>query len=388
MVLMCDEKVVYLGEYDVKAFDKQELIERGEQKLLWQTKRLQDPIKKLLAGKDYVFGITSSHLIRVHKEDGQLEEFPVEDVQDIALSLNEGYILTKTDLYRFSTEKPGKFANVGAPAKLERPFVCISLSKDYIYIASKEFIYRLSKEGGLLDEKAFSGTLALLATEEGPVAVKESGEVVFFDHQLESISSCSYQGEFMKAEYNCYHLYLLSTEGLFIFSKLGRLVASIKDSKYITFTEGLNHVYLLKETGLEAASKADLFGEDYQNIDLVTLSAIVLGALHLYSQETGKKLEIHEKLGYIDVRVDGKSLDIYSVTYCLSKYFPELFVYCANPGYYEAIREFAAEFNLISEEGGKIHLNESLLKLLEERHSTFLTFKDDIVKTVGSCQGK
>lgn len=389
MYLLCDEKHVYVfSDYRVEAYDKLALVNSEEKNLLWKSEKLKENLNKLVNSKDHIYGIGKNLLVKVSKTDGSTEWLTFnEDLVDIFCTYGDLYLLSKTSLFRMPIDK---FAHAGVKRLsvsdlMEKPFLCFCASDEHIYLASTNYLYMVERNGGKRVEKALTDVCILLISEEGPIAIKSDGKILNMDEGLQVVSSGEFDGEPIKAEYNVYHTFLLTSTGLHVFGTAGNRIAHISDSKYISFAEGLNHIYLYKEDGLHVASKIDLLGDNYQNVDLATVSAILFASLMLFEKEKGSKVSIKERHGFLDIRVDGKAINMEKLVFRLSKYFPEVFILFSNIGYYKSLLEFGMRFELIKREADSLILNEDTLNHLVKKHSAFETFHKDIVSLVSSC---
>jgi hypothetical protein len=389
MYLLCDEKRVYVStNYRVEAYDKPTLVNSEEKHLLWKSEKLKENLNKLVNAKDYIYGIGKNLLVRVGKTDGSTEELVFnEDLVDIFCTYSDLYLLSKTSLFRMPIDKftHAEIKRLSVSDLMEKPFSCFCASDEYIYLASKSYLYKIGRNGEKKAEKALTDVRILLISEEGPIAIKGNGNVLNMDEGIQVVSSGEFDGEPIKAEYNVYHTFLLTSTGLHVFGTAGNRIAHISDSKYISFAEGLNHLYLYKEDGLHVASKMDILGDNYQNVDLATVSAILWASLMLFEKEKGAKVSVKERHGFLDMRVDETAINMEKLVFKLSKYFPDVFVLFSNIGYYESLLEFATRFELIKREDDNLILNEDMLNHLVKKHSAFETFRKDIVSLVSSC---
>jgi hypothetical protein len=389
MYLLCDEKRVYVStNYRVEAYDKPTLVNSEEKHLLWKSEKLKENLNKLVNAKEYIYGIGKNLLVRVGKTDGSTEELVFnEDLVDIFCTYSDLYFLSKTSLFRMPIDKftHAEIKRLSVSDLMEKPFSCFCASDEYIYLASKSYLYKMGRNGEKKAEKALTDVRILLISEEGPIAIKGNGNVLNMDEGIQVVSSGEFDGEPIKAEYNVYHTFLLTSTGLHVFGTAGNRIAHISDSKYISFAEGLNHLYLYKEDGLHVASKMDILGDNYQNVDLTTVSAILWASLMLFEKEKGAKVSVKERHGFLDMRVDETAINMEKLVFKLSKYFPDVFVLFSNIGYYESLLEFATRFELIKREDDNLILNEDMLNHLVKKHSAFETFRKDIVSLVSSC---
>jgi hypothetical protein len=389
MYLLCDEKRVYVStNYRVEAYDKPTLVNSEEKHLLWKSEKLKENLNKLVNAKDYIYGIGKNLLVRVGKTDGSTEELVFnEDLVDIFCTYSDLYLLSKTSLFRMPIDKftHAEIKRLSVSDLMEKPFSCFCASDEYIYLASKSYLYKMGRNGEKKAEKALTDVRILLISEEGPIAIKGNGNVLNMDEGIQVVSSGEFDGEPIKAEYNVYHTFLLTSTGLHVFGTAGNRIAHISDSKYISFAEGLNHLYLYKEDGLHVASKMDILGDNYQNVDLATVSAILWASLMLFEKEKGAKVSVKERHGFLDMRVDETAINMEKLVFKLSKYFPDVFVLFSNIGYYESLLEFATRFEIIKREDDNLILNEDMLNHLVKKHSAFETFRKDIVSLVSSC---
>jgi hypothetical protein len=389
MYLLCDEKRVYVStNYRVEAYDKPTLVNSEEKHLLWKSEKLKENLNKLVNAKDYIYGIGKNLLVRVGKTDGSTEELVFnEDLVDIFCTYSDLYLLSKTSLFRMPIDKftHAEIKRLSVSDLMEKPFSCFCASDEYIYLASKSYLYKMGRNGEKKAEKALTDVRILLISEEGPIAIKGNGNVLNMDEGIQVVSSGEFDGEPIKAEYNVYHTFLLTSTGLHVFGTAGNRIAHISDSKYISFAEGLNHLYLYKEDGLHVASKMDILGDNYQNVDLATVSAILWASLMLFEKEKGAKVSVKERHGFLDMRVDETAINMEKLVFRLSKYFPDVFVLFSNIGYYESLLEFGTRFELIKREDDNLILNEDMLNHLVKKHSAFETFRKDIVSLVSSC---
>jgi len=389
MYLLCDEKRVYVStNYRVEAYDKPTLVNSEEKHLLWKSEKLKENLNKLVNAKEYIYGIGKNLLVRVGKTDGSTEELVFnEDLVDIFCTYSDLYLLSKTSLFRMPIDKftHAEIKRLSVSDLMEKPFSCFCASDEYIYLASKSYLYKIGRNGEKKAEKALTDVRILLISEEGPIAIKGNGNVLNMDEGIQVVSSGEFDGEPIKAEYNVYHTFLLTSTGLHVFGTAGNRIAHISDSKYISFAEGLNHIYLYKEDGLHVASKMDILGDNYQNVDLATVSAILWASLMLFEKEKGAKVSVKERHGFLDMRVDETAINMEKLVFKLSKYFPDVFVLFSNIGYYESLLEFATRFELIKREDDNLILNEDMLNHLVKKHSAFETFRKDIVSLVSSC---
>jgi hypothetical protein len=389
MYLLCDEKRVYVStNYRVEAYDKPTLVNSEEKHLLWKSEKLKENLNKLVNAKEYIYGIGKNLLVRVGKTDESTEELVFnEDLVDIFCTYSDLYLLSKTSLFRMPIDKftHAEIKRLSVSDLMEKPFSCFCASDEYIYLASKSYLYKIGRNGEKKAEKALTDVRILLISEEGPIAIKGNGNVLNMDEGIQVVSSGEFDGEPIKAEYNVYHTFLLTSTGLHVFGTAGNRIAHISDSKYISFAEGLNHLYLYKEDGLHVASKMDILGDNYQNVDLTTVSAILWASLMLFEKEKGAKVSVKERHGFLDMRVDETAINMEKLVFKLSKYFPDVFVLFSNIGYYESLLEFATRFELIKREDDNLILNEDMLNHLVKKHSAFETFRKDIVSLVSSC---
>jgi hypothetical protein len=389
MYLLCDEKRVYVStNYRVEAYDKPTLVNSEEKHLLWKSEKLKENLNKLVNAKEYIYGIGKNLLVRVGKTDGSTEELVFnEDLVDIFCTYSDLYFLSKTSLFRMPIDKftHAEIKRLSVSDLMEKPFSCFCASDEYIYLASKSYLYKMGRNGEKKAEKALTDVRILLISEEGPIAIKGNGNVLNMDEGIQVVSSGEFDGEPIKAEYNVYHTFLLTSTGLHVFGTAGNRIAHISDSKYISFAEGLNHLYLYKEDGLHVASKMDILGDNYQNVDLATVSAILWASLMLFEKEKGAQVSVKERHGFLDMRVDETAINMEKLVFKLSKYFPDVFVLFSNIGYYESLLEFATRFELIKREDDNLILNEDMLNHLVKKHSAFETFRKDIVSLVSSC---
>ncbi|MFN3814127.1 MAG: hypothetical protein ACK4SM_05850 [Aquificaceae bacterium] len=388
MYMICDDKRVYVSEnYRVSAYDKEDLVNAEKKSLVWKTFKLYVNLKKLINTKDYLYGIGEDRMVRIDKTDGHAEDLSLEDhLIDVAGGHRDLYLLTKTALYRMSIERFSlpEIKRLAVSDTMDKPLRALCLSDENIYVASRSYVYKLDRDGKKLLEKALTDIHTLLISEDGPVGIREDGKVLNLDESLEVSSTGEFDGRPIKAEYSIYQTYLLTEEGLHIFGKTGKRIAHVENG-YLSFSEGLNHVYLYKEDGLEAASKADILGDTYQKVDLTTVCAVVFASMMAFEREKGKKVSMKKRKGYMDVRVDDLSLDLERLTYRLSRYFPEVFILFSNPGYYESMIEFGEKFELVKGEDEHLHLNYHMLNHLVEKHSAFKTFKEGIISTLETC---
>ncbi len=374
--------------YRVEAYDKPTLVNSEEKHLLWKSEKLKENLNKLVNAKEYIYGIGKNLLVRVGKTDGSTEELVFnEDLVDIFCTYSDLYFLSKTSLFRMPIDKftHAEIKRLSVSDLMEKPFSCFCASDEYIYLASKSYLYKMGRNGEKKAEKALTDVRILLISEEGPIAIKGNGNVLNMDEGIQVVSSGEFDGEPIKAEYNVYHTFLLTSTGLHVFGTAGNRIAHISDSKYISFAEGLNHLYLYKEDGLHVASKMDILGDNYQNVDLTTVSAILWASLMLFEKEKGAKVSVKERHGFLDMRVDETAINMEKLVFKLSKYFPDVFVLFSNIGYYESLLEFATRFELIKREDDNLILNEDMLNHLVKKHSAFETFRKDIVSLVSSC---
>lgn len=389
MYVLCDEKRVFLHtDYRVEAYDKEALVKGEKMKLLWKSEKLSKNLGKLVNAKDHLYGIGADLVAKISKVDGTVETFTLpEDLIDLFCTYSGIYLLGKTGLFRMPLERfsPAEIKRSPVSHLMEKPFSCLCASDDSIYVASRSQIYRIDKEGGKVNEKALTEVCMMLISEEGPIAIRKDGKILNMDENMEVLSTGEFDGEPIKAEYNVHHTFLLTSTGLHIFGKTGGRIAHISDSKYLSFSEGLNHVYLYKENGFEVASKADILGDNYQKVDLATVSAIVFTSLMLFEREKGVKVNIRERYGLLDIRVDDQSIQVEKLFFRLSKYFPEVFILFSNSGYYESLMEFGQRFELIKKQERNITLNRDLLDHLLRKHSAFEAFREDIIHLVSSC---
>ncbi len=388
MYMVCDDKRVYVSkDYRVSAYDKEDLVNAEKQSLVWKTSKLNVDLKKLINTKDYLYGIGEDRIVRVDKANGHADDLSLEDhLVDMAGGHRDLYLLTKTALYRMSIERFSlpEIKRFAVSDTMDKPFRSLCLSDENIYVASRSYVYKLDRDGEKLLEKAFTDIHTLLMSEDGPVGIREDGKLLNLDESLEVSSIGEFDGKSIKAEYSIYQTYLLTQEGLHIFGKTGKRIAHVENG-YLSFSEGLNHIYLYKEGGLEAASKADILGDNYQKVDLTTVCAVIFASMMTFERERGEKVIMKKRKGFMDVKVNDLSLDLEKLIYRLSKYFPEVFILFSNPGYYESILEFGKKFELVKEEDECLHLNYYMLNHLVEKHSAFRTFKEDIISILETC---
>lgn len=385
MELYCDGERVYVSRnYRVEGLSKKELLESSKQEVIWQSNKLSETPRILRSTRYHLLGAGGSRLIRMDRRNGESVELEVgNEIKDVASDLRNVFFLTAEGIYRVPAERFADAEIFRMPVSdlLEKPLKSLALVGKNLYILGGNFLYKANKDGELISQKALSDSLKVLPDYDGCVVIR-NGEVIYFTEDLDVLSSGSFEGEFVKAEHGAYHTFLLTDRSFGVYGKTGKRYAHVEDAHYISFTEGLNHVYFLDRNGTVSHSgKKDLLGDNFQEIDLTTLVAIVMASL-LLLERRGKDVLIKEEKGYIDVQIEGKPVSVEDITLALSKYFPEVFYIYINPGYYEEIEPFAQRFDLFKVVGKDIRLNSELLERLIQMHSGFATFEEDIVRSL------
>ncbi len=383
MELYCDGDRVYMARnYRIEGFSKKDLLERAEAVVVWQSEKLSDTPKKLVNTRFYLVGAGGSKLFRIDRRNGSKVEIDAgAEIIDITSNLREVYFATPEGIYRVPAERcvEAEIKRLSISDLLDKPVKSLDLLGDHLFVIAGNFLYKLTKEGEMLYQKAFAEGIKVLSDYEGCVAVKR-GEIVYFTEELEVLSNGAYEGEYVKVEHGAYNTFLLSDKSFSVFGKTGKRYAHVEDAHYESFTEGLNHIYFFdKEGKLSFSGKKDLLGDNFQEIDLTTLIAIIMASLMLL-EEKGNRVALKEEKGFIDLHINHKPVDVEKVILTLSRYFPEVFYLYKNPGYYDQIDTFAERFDLFKVEGKELRLNTLLLERLIQMHSTFKVFSEDIVR--------
>ncbi|MDQ7081977.1 MAG: hypothetical protein Q9N34_02510, partial [Aquificota bacterium] len=76
---------------------------------------------------------------------------------------------------------------------LEMPIKSIAILGGDLYVLSQSFLYRLTREGEKVAEKAIADGFKLLTDYEGPVVITKKN-VIYFTRDMEVLSSGSYEG--------------------------------------------------------------------------------------------------------------------------------------------------------------------------------------------------
>lgn len=386
MELYCDGERVFISkDYRVEGVSKKEFIESSITEVVWQSAKLSETPKRLANTRYHLIGAGGSRLIRMDRRNGETVEVDVgNEVKDIDTDLREVFLNTSEGIYRIPAERFVESEMVRLPVSdvIEKPIRSVAILGGDLYVLSRSFLYRLTREGEKVAEKAIADGLKLLTDYEGPVVITEK-DVVYFTRDMEVLSSGSYDGSFLKAEHSAYNTFLLSDRSFSVFGKTGKRYAHVENAHYSSFTEGLNHIYYYDEAenSLSLGGKKDLLGDNFQEIDLTTLVAIPMASLML-AERNGAEVLIREEKGFIDVHINGEHVPIEEVILFLSKYFPEVFYLYKNPGYYDEIERFAERFDLFKVVGKDVMLNTDLLERLIGMHSSFRTFGEDIAKGI------
>jgi len=386
MELCCDSERVFISrEYRVEGFSKRDLLERGELKTVWRSEKLSETPFRLVNTRGYLIGAGGTKLIRMDRGSGETVEIDIgNEVKDLTADLREIFFVTAEGLYRLPAERFAAPEAVRLPVSdtLDRPLRSVALLGENLFVLGGSFLYRLSRRGERMAEKALTDGLKLLPHREGVVTV--TGErVIYLTTDLEVLSHGSYEGSFLKAEHSVYTTFLLSDRSLSVFGVTGERYAHVEPAHYAGFTEGLNHLYLydLEEGSLTVTGKKELLGDSYQEIDLTTLIGVVVGSL-LLAEKGGAEIFLRKEKGFIDAHINGEHVPVERVILALSRYFPELFHLYRNPGYYDEIESFARKFELFRVEGKEIRLNTDLLERLLSMHTDFRVFEEDIVREI------
>lgn len=385
MELYCDGERVYVSRnYRVEGLSKKELLESSEHKVVWQSGRLSETPKMLTSTRYYLLGAGHSKLIRMNKRSGEVIELEVgNEIKDIAIDLRNVFSLTAEGLYRVNIERFTEAEVVRIPISdlLEKPLKSLALVGKSLYVLGGNLIYKISRDGELISQRVLSEGLKVLPDYEGCVVIRR-GELIYLTENLDVLSSGSFDGDFIKAEHGAYHTFLLTDRSFGVYGKTGKRYAHVEDAHYLSFAEGLNHIYFLNEREtLDYSGKKDLLGDNFSEIDLTTLVAIIMASLMLLERK-GRHVLIKKEKGYIDIQIDGKVIFLEDVILALSRYFPEVFYLYRNPGYYEEIELFAQRFDLFRVVGKDIRLNSQLLERLLEMHSGFKVFGEDMVRSL------
>ncbi|MEJ5339581.1 MAG: hypothetical protein WHS43_08005 [Aquificaceae bacterium] len=385
MELYCDGERVYLSRnYRVEGFSKKELLESSRYEVVWQSNKLSETPKILTSTRYHLLGAGGSKLFRMDRRSGESVELEAgNEIKDVASNLRNVFFLTAEGLYRVSAERFADAEVVRMPVSdlLDKPLRSLALAGKNLYILAGNFICRVSIDGELLFQRTLTDGLKVLPHYDGCVIIRK-GELLYFTEDLEVLSSGSFEGEFVKAEHGAYHTLLLTDRNFGVYGKTGKRYAHVEDAHYISFAEGLNHVYFLDRDGTVSYSgKKDLLGDNFQEIDLTTLVAIIMASLMLV-EKRGNNVLIKEEKGYIDVQIEGRVVSVEDIILALSKYFPEVFYLYRNPGYYEEIDAFAQKFDLFRVVGKDVRLNSELLERLIQMHSGFRAFEEDIVRSL------
>ena len=384
MELCCDgERVFVARDCRVEGIAKRDLLERGAVAVTWQSEKLPETPGRLVNTRRYLIGVAGSLVIRMDRRSGESVVIDVgNEVKDVTADLREVFLTTPEGIYRVPAERFTEAELFRLPVSdiLSRPLVSLQLLGDSLFVAGGSFLYRLTRRGEKLAEKALAGCLKLLVHREGAVAVTEE-EVVYLTEDLEVLSSGRYGGVFRKAEHALYSTFLLTDRELSVFGLTGERFAHVEGAHYGSFTEGLNHLYLYDEMegSLTVTGKKELLGDSYQEVDLTTLVGLVMGSL-LLAERGGAEVMVREEKDFIDVHINGEHVPLERVILSLTRFFPELFFLYRNPGYYDEIESFALKFDLFRVEGKEVRLNTDLLDRLLAMHSAFRTFEEDIVR--------
>jgi len=384
MELCCDgERIFVAKDCRVEGIAKKDLLEKGVLEVTWQSEKLPDTPSRLVNTRRYLIGMAGSRVIRMDRRSGESVVIDVgNEVKDITADLREVFLTTSEGIYRVPVERFAEAELFRLPVSdlLDRPLLTLQLLGDSLFVAGGSFLYRLTRRGEKLIEKALADCLKVLVHREGAVAVTK-GAVVYLSEDLEVLSSGGYEGVFRKAEHNLHNTFLLTDRELSVFGLTGERFAHVEGAHYKSFAEGLNHLYLYDEAegSVTVAGKKELLGDSYQEIDLTTLVGVVMGSL-LLAERGGAEVMIREEKGFIDVHINGEHVPVERVILTLTKFFPELFYLYRNPGYYDEIENFALRFDLFRVEGKEVKLNTDLLDRLLTLHSAFRTFEEDIVR--------
>ncbi len=386
MELYCDgERIFVSRNYRVEGISKKEFLERSEERVVWQSGKLSETPKRLINTRYYLIGAGGSKLMRMDRRSGETVEIDVgNEIKDLSGDLRDVFFVTAEGIYRVSPERfaEAEIFRLSVSDLLDKPLRSIDVLGETLFVIAGSFLYKLSKEGEKLGEKALADGIKILSDYEGPVVITEK-EILYLTEDLEVLSSGGYEGTFVKAEHGAYNTFLLSDRTFSIFGKTGRRYAHVEDAHYSSFTEGLNHIYFYdsREGSLSCAGKKELIGDTFQEIDLTTIVGIVMGSLLLAERE-GAEVFLAKEKGFIDAHINGEHVPVERIILKLSKYFPEVFYLYKNPGYYDEIESFAEEFGLFKVEGKNVRLNTDLLDRLLSMHSSFTTFGEDIARDI------
>ncbi len=386
MEIYCDGERVFISrDYRVEGLSKKELLERSEEKVVWQSEKLSETPRRLTNTRYHLVGAGGSKLIRMDRRSGETVEIDVgNEVKDIASDLRDVFFVTAEGIYRVPAERFVESEVVRYPVSdtLDKPIKSIDVLGDTLFVIAGNFLYKLTVGGEKLSEKALVDGVKVLSDYEGPVALTDK-EILYLTEDMEVLSNGSYEGVYIKAEHGAYNTFVLSDSTFSVFGKTGQRYAHVEGAHYSSFTEGLNHIYFYdeEEKGISIAGKKDLLGDNFQEIDLTTIVGIVMGSLMLAERE-GAEVLLREEKGFIDAHINGEHVPVERVMLKLSKYFPEVFYLYKNPGYYDEIESFAERFDLFKVEGKDVRLNTDLLERLVELHSSFKTFGEDIAKDI------
>ncbi|NPB06351.1 MAG: hypothetical protein GXO03_01980 [Aquificae bacterium] len=384
------ERVFIAKDYRVEGISKRDWLEKGEKTVVWQSARLTETPRLLTNTRFYLFGAGGTYLIRMDRRSGETVEIDFEkEIVDLTSDLRDVYFVTHEGIYKLDAERfeKAKIERLVVSDLIDKPIKTLDLVDDYLFVSAGEWLYKIRRDGEKLGEKALVDVRKVLADYEGPVVVTED-KVIYFTDEMDTLANGFYEGEYLKAEHGAYQTWLLSTTHFSVFGRTGERIAHVEQAHYVTFTEGLNHIYYYdeKEQDLTYAHKRDLLGDDFVTIDLTEVLKILFASL-MAVEEAGYKVRIKEERGFIDVRVKDRPVDMEKLFFRLSKFFPELFYLYKNPGYYDEIDAFAEEYGLFQKEGKELKLNQELLEQFAQVRQDFHALKEDIVREVLAAAG-
>ncbi len=376
MELYTDSQRLYISDHQrVKGFSKKELLEKGKLVKVWQSKRLRKTPVKLCNTERYLIGAVESILVKMNTENGETSELWIEnEIKDFTTDIKEIFFVTAEGVYKVSEEKfnPSGLKKLIDLSGVDKPLRSLCLRGDFIYLIGGNFLYKIHRKGRLDLEKTLAEGIKLLPSEEGIVAITKQ-EILHFTEDLETLSGTTYEGTYIKAECSHNTVFLLTDKELGVFSLSGDRYSHVEKAHYRSFTEGLNHLYLYdeKEENIIVVSKRELLGDNYTEVNLSTLSAIIMTSLLAVERE-GAEVLIKEERGFVSININGERVSLEEIVFKLYKYFPELFYLYKNPGYYREVEKLALSFKS----------NPEPLEELLNKHRTFKTFEEDIAKDI------
>jgi hypothetical protein len=337
--------------------DKKALIERGEEKEIWNTPRHAQEPQFLRQTVGYIGTFNYENLTaRVNPETGEVDELTVEfPIRDVDTDLKHFYIATTDKIYKCEENRffPKESYELKLVESMDKGFKSIAVTPEHIFVASKSKLYKLNKQGGILKEIDLPEALIVKADAESVFVITDDNRLLILTDELEVQAHNTFEGKVKKFDVGPFFIYLLTDKHFYVFTKVSaERIAHVEDADhYTTFGVGLNHLYFFntKEQAIEAVHKRDLLEAGLGEIPLEVLMEYMLAALMMIEKTTGKKAYIHVKEGYFHIHVGDKTIDFEVFIAKLSKVFPEIYYFFYNKGYTRYLLTFGKECRILGE---------------------------------------